>query len=241
LVIVLLFFMPLNQLLDVGGLWLLPLIALALFVVYRTGWLASAYLKVEARFLANLNERRLSRFENAQEGQIWLDEKLYVDYFSCPESAAERSLKDLAWGQRFGVNVIKIVRGRRQINMPSADFMTLKSDKLYVLGEKEKLRLLRQSLGLQEREVPTLREFVASQEEGDKALYSYALDIEKGGALEGHSIKDSGIRENYDCMVLGLQRENLPLAQPDINMVMQSGDLVWILGSDSMANKILKE
>ena len=86
-----------------------------------------------------------------------------------------------------------------------------------------------------------LREFVASQEEGDKALYSYALDIEKGGALEGHSIKDSGIRENYDCMVLGLQRENLPLAQPDINMVMQSGDLVWILGTSSMADKVLKE
>jgi hypothetical protein len=41
-------------------------------------------------------------------------------------------------------------------------------------------------------------------------------------------------------MVLGLQRENLPLAQPDVNMVMQSGDLVWILGSGSMADKILK-
>lgn len=241
LVIVLLFFMPLNQILGVGGLWLLPLIALALLVVYRTGWLASAYLKVEARFLANLNERRLSRFENAEEGQIWLDEKLYVDYFNCPEAVSGRSLKEMAWGQRFGVNVIKLARGRKQINMPSADFVTMKNDRVYVLGEKEKLLLLRQSLGLHEREAPTLREFVASQEESDRALYSYALDIEKGGSLEGRSIKDSGIRENYDCMVLGLQRENLPLAQPDINMVIQSGDLVWILGTSSMADKVLKE
>ena len=241
LVIVLLFFIPLNQIMGIAGLWLLPLIALAVLIIYRTGWLASAYLKVEARFLANLNERRLSRFENAEEGQIWLDEKLCVDFFPCPGTAAEQSLKDLGWGQRFGVNVIKIVRGRKQINMPSADYVTASGEKIFVLGEKEKLRLLRQSLGMQDLAMPTLREYIASQEEGDKALYSYALDIEKGSAFEGHSIKDSGIRENYDCMVLGLQRENLPLAQPDVNMVMQSGDLVWILGTRTMADKVLKE
>ena len=241
LLIVLLFFIPLNQIMGIAGLWLLPLIALAVYIIYRTGWLASAYLMVEARFLANLNERRLSRFEDSAEGHTWLDEKLFVDFFLCPDSAAGNTLKELAWGQRFGVNVIKIVRGRKQINMPSADFMTLKNDKLYVLGEKEKLRLLRQSLGMQEREMPTLRQFILSQDENEKPLFSYALDLEKCRQFEGRSIKDSGIRENYDCMVLGLQRENLPLAQPDVNMVIQSGDLVWILGSQSMADKLLKE
>ena len=125
--------------------------------------------------------------------------------------------------------------------MPSADFVPARGEMIYVLGEIEKLRLLRQSLNLELGEVPTLRAFIAQQDGGDNDLYSYALDIEKGSRLEGCSIKDSGIRDNYDCMVLGLQRENLPLAQPDINMVMQSGDLVWILGTSSMAGKILKE
>jgi CPA2 family monovalent cation:H+ antiporter-2 len=240
LVIVFLFFMPLNQLLGIAGLWLLPLIALAVYIIYRTGLLASAYLMVEARFLANLNERHLSRFENSGEGRIWLDEKLCVDFFLCPESAAGSSLKDLAWGQRFGVNVIKLVRGRKQLAMPAADYVPARGEKIFVLGDREKLSLLRQSLGLQPREIPTLREFILTQDEDDKPLFSYALDIEKGSELEGKSIKDSGIRENYDCMIVGLQRENLPLAQPDVNMVMQSGDLVWILGSSSMADKLLK-
>ena len=240
LAIVLFFFVPLTQILGLGGLWLLPLIALAVYTIYRTGWLASAYLKVEARFLANLNERKLSRFENSAEGHIWLDEQLYVDYFLCPDNAAGQSLKDLAWGQRFGVNVIKLVRGKRQMTMPAADYVPARGEMIYVLGEREKLRLLRQSLGLQDRELPTLRDFILSQDESEKPLFSYALDIAKGSELEGKSIKDSGIRENYDCMVLGLQRENLPLAQPDVNMVMQSGDLVWILGSESMAGKLLK-
>ena len=241
LVIMLLFFLPLNQILGMAGLWMLPVIAVAVLIIYRTGWLASAYLKVEARFLANLNERKLSRFEDSEEGHTWLDEQLCVDHFPCAETMAERSLKDLGWGQRFGVNVIKLVRGRKQINMPAADQVPVIGDMIYVLGEREKLRLLRQSLVLEESDTPTLREYIVSQQEGDKHLYSYALDIEKGSELEGKSIKDSGIRENYDCMVLGLQRENLPQAQPDVNMVMQSGDLVWILGSTSMAGKLLKE
>lgn len=241
LVIVLLFFIPLNQILGIAGLWLLPLVALAVLLVYRTGWLASAYLKVEARFLANLNERRLSRFEDSGEAHKWLDEQLHVDHFLCPDAAAGHSLKDLGWGQRFGVNVIKLVRGRKQINMPAADTVTMRGEMIYILGEQEKLRLLRQSLGLESRECPSLRSFIAQQEGSDSDLYSYALDIQKGGSLEGCSIRDSGIRDNYDCMILGLQRENLPLVQPDINMVMQSGDLVWILGTSSMAGKVLKE
>ena len=241
LIIVLLFFIPLNQILGIAGLWLLPLIALAVFIAYRTGWLNAAYLKVEARFLANLNERRLAAFTDQAEAARWLDEQLYVDKFLCPESAAGKSLKDLGWGQRFGVNVIKLSRGRKQINMPPAHSHLSVGEKIYVLGEREKLRLLRQSLGLEEREPPTLRAFIAAQEESDKSLYSYALNIEKGSSLEGSSIRDSGIRENYDCMILGLQRENLPLAQPDVNMVINSGDLVWILGSGSMAGKVLAE
>ncbi len=241
LVIVLLFFLPLTQTLGIAGLWLLPLIGLAVLIIYRTGWLSSAYLRVEARFLANLNERRLARFEDEGVAHKWLDEQLYVDYFLCPESAAGHSLKELGWGQHFGVNVIKLVRGKRQLNMPAADTVPARGEMIYVLGEREKLRLLRQSLGLEDRDTPTLRSFIAAQDEGDHDLFSYALDIQKGSSLEGCSIRDSGIRDNYDCLVLGLQRENLPLAQPDINMIMQSGDLVWILGTSSMADKILKE
>ena len=42
-------------------------------------------------------------------------------------------------------------------------------------------------------------------------------------------------------MILGLQRENLPLVHPDVNMVIQSDDLVWIMGTKSMASKVLSE
>ena len=52
-------------------------------------------------------------------------------------------------------------------------------------------------------------------------------------------MRDSGIRDNYDCMVLGLQRNKLPIAQPDVNMQIQNGDLVWVLGAKTMAGRLL--
>ena len=40
-------------------------------------------------------------------------------------------------------------------------------------------------------------------------------------------------------MVLGLQRQNLPILQPDLSMTIQNDDLVWILGSRRMAEKLI--
>lgn len=236
----LLFFRPLNTMLGISALWMIPVLAVLVLLISRSGRLASVYLRVEARFLANLNERQLSRFSDSSEGQLWLDETLHVDRFRCPEDCAGRSLQELGWGRRYGVNVIKLVHGRRHNNMPSGGTVLTKRDTVYVIGESGNLRSLRLALGLEETEAaPTLRDFVEQENDAENDLFSYALAVEKGSSLVGHSIKDSGIRENYDCMVLGLQRDNLPQAKPDVNMVISSGDLIWLLGTRSMAGRVL--
>ena len=40
-------------------------------------------------------------------------------------------------------------------------------------------------------------------------------------------------------MVLGIQRNKLPILQPDVNMIIQTNDLVWVLGDRRMAEKLL--
>ena len=242
LLIALIAFIPLRNIAGIGSAWLLPVIVAALLLASRMGWLASAYLNVEARFLTNLNERQLQHFSESGEYEQWLDEKLCVDSFSLPAGFAGQSLKDLGWGRRFGVNVIKLVHGKRRKNMPAGNTALAAGDTVYVVGERENLRTLRLSLGLEERtDAPTLREYTSSESEAEGGLYSYALHVDKGDSLDGRSIKDSGIRENYDCMILGLQRGNLPIVQPDVNMTIQDNDIVWLLGTRVMAGKVLRD
>ena len=237
LIIVIIAFIPANTVSGVAGLWLLPLILAAVLLIYRSGWFASAYLSVEARFLANFNERQLQRLDS-DDAVEWLDQRLHVLSFQYEQQGG--TLKELGWGKRFGVNVIKIVRGKRHINIPSGDTALHSGDTVYILGEPAELRNLCLDLGISEpEELPTLREFIAAEDSDPEALYSYAISVDKGSELAGKTVRGSGIRDNYDCMVLGLQRSRLPIAQPDVNMQIQNGDLVWVLGAKAMAGKLL--
>lgn len=237
LIIVIIAFIPANTVSGVAGLWLLPLILAAVLLIYRSGWFASAYLSVEARFLANFNERQLQRLDS-DDAVEWLDQRLHVLSFQYEQHGG--TLKELGWGKRFGVNVIKIVRGKRHINIPSGDAALHSGDTVYILGEPAELRNLCLDLGIAEpAELPTLREFIAAEDSDPDALYSYAISVDKGSELAGKTVRGSGIRDNYDCMVLGLQRSRLPIAQPDVNMQIQNGDLVWVLGAKAMAGKLL--
>ncbi len=237
LIIVIIAFIPANTVSGVAGLWLLPLILAAVLLIYRSGWFASAYLSVEARFLANFNERQLQPLDS-DDAVEWLDQRLHVLSFQYEQQGG--TLKELGWGKRFGVNVIKIVRGKRHINIPSGDAALHSGDTVYILGEPAELRNLCLDLGIAEpAELPTLREFIAAEDSDPDALYSYAISVDKGSELAGKTVRGSGIRDNYDCMVLGLQRSRLPIAQPDVNMQIQNGDLVWVLGAKVMAGKLL--
>ena len=235
--IVLIAFFPLQTLLGVSGVWLLPLIAAAVALISRTGWLSSAYISAEARFMANFNERNLQRDDESTE---WLDEKLFVEELDCGGDVAGKTLKQLDWGHRFSVNVIRVVRGKKHLNMPSGNVELKEDDKLLVIGRTEDLRALRMSLGLpEESDPPTLRAFTESQEEDAAHLYATVIPVEKATELQGKTIRTSGLREKYDCMLLGLQRDRLPILQPDVNMAIQRDDLVWVLGTRKMAAKLL--
>lgn len=243
LLMLFLIFLPLRQILGIGALWLLPVILIVLFFASRSGWFASAYFSVETRFLANLNERSIARFADGSVASEWVDEKLRTAVFSCPDmSGSPQTLQQLSWGRRFGVNVIRVERGRKRINMPAGDFILQQDDRISVIGEADNLRSLLLQLQLPvPEEFSSLRMFISDQEDADDSLYSYAVPVEKGSALAGCSIRSSGLREKYDCMILGLQRSGLPIVRPDVDAAMQNGDLVWCLGSHRMVENMLQD
>ena len=93
-------FLPLQDLLGIGGGWLLVMLGLV-FLIERSGWLSSAYISAETRFVANYNERNLQRGELG-EGNEWLDEKLFVEEL---EIRAEQSGKSLRLSQRWDCGI----------------------------------------------------------------------------------------------------------------------------------------
>ncbi|MBR1865755.1 MAG: cation:proton antiporter [Lachnospiraceae bacterium] len=220
-------FIPVQRLLDIDSVWLLPVIVLTIILIYRTGWMASTYLSVETRFIANMNERSLEN--TGAEGPEWPDDELFVWVHESNAVLTVRSLK------RFHVNVIQILRGSKQFNLPSGMFQIHKKDRLCLLGKKENLNSLsiRMDCPMGDDLMP-LHQFIEQQTDEDMKLYTYV--IPNDSELQGKTIKLSNLRDKYGCLILGLQRNRLPVLQPDVNMTLQAGDCIWVIGSKQMCH-----
>ena len=240
---------------PVQAIFQLPLYGAALVLVpitvllARSDWLMGQYLQIQARFLSNFNERQLKARQEAGGTHRWLDEQVLTAGFVCGETAAVigKSLEELGWGRLMQVNVIKIIRGKKHLNIPGSQERVQAGDQLVVIGTEQAMAsmyLWAEQNGLMRASEPgvTLRQFIQGQEHcpEEQQLLCYALRVEKDWPMVGASIKDSGLKNDWSCFLIGLERELLPIINPDPNLRINAGDLLWVLGGQRMGEKLLK-
>jgi CPA2 family monovalent cation:H+ antiporter-2 len=56
----------------------------------------------------------------------------------------------------------------------------------------------------------------------------------------GKTLKESGIRDKYNCMVVGVEegQENLTLIDPSRQF--ELGDIIWVVGEESSLKELIK-
>ena len=238
--------LPLQILYNFHPLWMVLIAVVVTFFIYRSDWLVGSYLQVEARFLSNLNERRLSARAASEPDHRWLDEHLFVCRLNAEKNSPylEQTLFNLRWGERFGVNVIKIIRGRRHINIPTGAEHLREGDELFLLSVKPRLNNLLLALGQpldDTADLPSLHEFIEAGQDSfakEDQLLTYAVTAERGQWIIGLSIKDAKIKDKWSCFVIGLERDLYPLVNPSHNMLIKHKDLIWVLGTQKMLGKL---
>ena len=57
--------------------------------------------------------------------------------------------------------------------------------------------------------------------------------------LIGQNLKESGIRDHFNCMVVGLDegQENLEIINPERKFL--KGDILWVVGEEASLNKLI--
>ncbi|WP_320611982.1 cation:proton antiporter [Evtepia sp.] len=253
-VAVLLLVAPAFLIFQVNPLWLALGAMPVIWVATRSRLLAGRYLEVEARFLANYNERRLveqfCQEEGNKEAEMhhWLKEQLYVITLVCSEAYQEegRSLRQQNWGQVDHIKVIKILRGREHMNIPEGHTRLRKGDRLTIMGSKravENFAMKQRPKGLlpeRSAELVTLKEYIDHQETvaESKQLLCYGVRMGKGMPQQGKRIRDSKIKEEWGAFLFGLERDLLPIPNPDPNITLRTGDVLWVMGSQNMVSKL---
>jgi CPA2 family monovalent cation:H+ antiporter-2 len=194
-----------------------------LLVFYKR--LQSFYIKIEERFFTNFNERetRVGSI-NKQVLAPW-DAHLAVIEIQPISPAIGKTLQELAIRERFGANVALIKRGKQQYAAPGKNERLYPGDIVTVIGTDEQInqlnRFLEESDGsIEEKLMPA----------HDIVLRRYM--IRKGTPLCNKSIREAGIREQSQGMILGIEREGKRILNPESTTVLQEGDIIWVAGSD---------
>lgn len=207
------------------------LIGVAVIVVLLMVWsrsLKKRSILIERKFIQNLRSRDM-RAEYLGEkkpeyAQHLLFHDLHLIDMVIPEESSwsGRTLMELSLGKKYGVHVVSILRGRRRINIPGGTVRLFPMDKLQVIGTDEQLSLFSKAM---------LHAAVVDSdvyEQSEMMLKQFVIVAES--AFLGKSIRESGIRDKYHCMIAGVKRGNGTLILPDANDPFQEEDVVWVVG-----------
>lgn len=201
-------------------------------------WTKKRSIKMERLFIHNLRSRDIMAQVNGEKKPLYeghlLDRDIHISDFDVPEDSSwgGKTLKELHLRERFGVDMSSIMRGSQRLNIPNGDTVIFPGDKLQVIGNDEQLQkfatalstdLIPEDLEIEKREMK-LRQLIIS----GKSEFC------------GKSLLESGIRDKYNCMVVGLEegQENLTKIAP--TRTFEKGDILWIVGEESDLQKIME-
>ncbi len=158
-----------------------------------------------------------------------LDRDIHFSDFLIPTASlwAGYTLKELDLGRKFGVHVTSIIRGEHRINIPGADTRVFPGDTLQVIGTDEQLSAFA-SHAAQIAEAQQDEDFEKHE------MYLKQFVVDKHSPFIGRSIRESGIRNKYHCLVVGIETvADESLHSPDVDAPLSAGDVVWVVGEEA--------
>lgn len=231
------------------SVWFLLLMVPVAIFAGRSWRLRGSYLMIAAKFLANLNEEQLHERHKDKE-LLWESDELLVSTYIVPKDSPliGRTLADLEWGRIFRINVIRLIRGKKIINLPEGNEVLKENDRICLYGGVRAIadfRLIYEESGHScvHRETCALREYILNQDHIPEKyqLYCYGALVKKGSPYVGKSIRDSGLKSDRSCFVVGVERQMLPIKEPTPNFILGSDDIIWILGAEETIFELLQD
>ncbi|WP_207432535.1 cation:proton antiporter [Sabulibacter ruber] len=210
----------LNQFFSVQLAFLVGLVIMA-FMVFFSKRIQRFYIRIENRFLRNLNAREIH--EAAKMHHTLTPWNVHLTSFDvAPEArVVGKSLLELQIREKYGVNVAVIERGDRTIMAPTRNEQLFPHDKLYVFGSEEQIEAFRKFIQARS---------TSGQDSERENVSLQKLQLKNNSALLNKSIRHSGIREKTKGLIVGIERKGERILNPDSELVFQEGDIVWIVG-----------
>ena len=183
---------------------------------------------IEKVFISNLNEKENRERELSPVASTVSDNfsgfDVHTEIFEISQesSYAGKTLREMPFRHTSGANVVKIIRGKKNILIPSGNEMLFPMDKLLAVGTTLQLETMRTALEEGEQPVP-IKEYRFELE---------SITLTANSFLTGKTLREAEMR-SYGCMVISFLRGDRFETNPKPDFRFQEGDVVWVAGEKS--------
>ena len=202
-------------------------------------WVKHRSIRLERLFILNLRSRDIEAQVHGHrkplyEGKL-LDRDVHIADFEVPADSLwmGKTLRELNLGHQFGVHVSSILRANRRLNIPDGSDVIFPGDRLQVIGSDQQLTAFQHAL---QNEV-----YEDDPELEKREMQLRSMMIAANSPFIGKTLQESGIRDRYNCMVVGIEEgeENLSVVRP--SYVFEKGDIIWVVGEEESLRQLLQQ
>lgn len=187
------------------------------------------FTEIEQRFLSNLNARDLQ--SSGLNKNLVRNMHLATMEVSPACSFTGRTLSEVNLRKQYGINVASIKRGAQRINIPAGNHRLFPGDVISVVGTDEQIRNFSNVVESDENQEEIPEEYVP--------VVFEKIILPTGSKMAGKSLKESGIRDRESCLVVAVERNNGTFLSPDGNVLLNAGDILWLVGEKSRIDALL--
>ena len=212
---------------------------IVILLIIFSRWVKHRSITLERLFVQNLRSRDIAAQVYGKKRPLYadrlLDRDIHIADFEVPSDSMwmGQSLKQLNLGKKYGVHISSILRSGWRINVPDGDYVLFPGDILQAIGSDEQFSAFREALD---------RERLGVDPDSEKRLMKLRqLVISGESPFVGKTLIESGIRDLYSCMVIGLEegKQNLSAFPP--NRKFQEGDIIWVVGEQESLDALIEE
>ena len=194
--------------------------------------LQAFYQRLEGRFLTNLHAREVEeaqlsggvlrkQFDPQSDLSPWDAHIIDLEVDQQAEYIG-KTLVELAWREKFGINLAYIKRGDKLIYAPGRNNKLLPFDRVGVIATDEQMQSFMPIFDRTEKLDPNTNNI--------EDIILQKIVVDEHTRLKGLSIRDSRIRERTNGLVVGIERRKMRILNPESSTVFEWGDIVWIVG-----------
>lgn len=205
----------------------LALIAIVVMLYSRR--LKRRSILIERIFVRNLHSRDihdeyLGRKNPAYASYLLTQNLHFVNIIIPNESCwAGKTLKQLNISKIYGIRVVSIIRGDLRINIPGGNEHIFPQDKLQIIGTDEEVVRINKEIS---HNIISLDR----NKYNEKEIILKHILLDNNCNIVGKTVYDSGIRDIYHCLIVGLNRNSESILTVNSEEILLAGDILWIVG-----------